>query len=117
MVTTQGLLDELAAARVLAILRTPAAATAVAAAATLAEHGVNLCEVALGTPDAFEAIAAIRAAGRLVGAGTVTTAADQVPAYLAAGAVAVGIGSPLIGDRTDVGRRAAGLRDVLAACP
>ena len=51
----------------------------VGALAALAAGGIDLLEVTLDTPGALAAIAASAAAGRTVGAGTVTSA-DQVRA-------------------------------------
>jgi sugar/nucleoside kinase (ribokinase family) len=68
---------ELAAARVLAIIRGTDTAAAVATGRALLAEGVRLVEVALTTPGALRAIEAIRSdapAGSLVGAGTVLTA-------------------------------------------
>ncbi|SCL18371.1 2-dehydro-3-deoxyphosphogluconate aldolase / (4S)-4-hydroxy-2-oxoglutarate aldolase [Micromonospora pallida] len=79
---------ELAAARLLAVIRSADAASAIATGTALLEEGVRLVEVALTTPDAVRAIEALRAvapAGALVGAGTVLTAAD-VAEVTAAGA-------------------------------
>ncbi|OZV84688.1 aldolase [Micromonospora echinospora] len=79
---------ELAAARILAVIRGTDTAGAIAAGTALLEEGVRLVEVALTTPDAVRAVEALRAvapAGSLVGAGTVLTAAD-VAAVAAAGA-------------------------------
>ncbi|GLY20618.1 bifunctional 4-hydroxy-2-oxoglutarate aldolase/2-dehydro-3-deoxy-phosphogluconate aldolase [Micromonospora sp. NBRC 101691] len=79
---------ELAAARLLAVIRGTDTAGAIAAGTALLEEGVRLVEVALTTPDAVRAVAALRAvapAGALVGAGTVLTAAD-VADVAAAGA-------------------------------
>ncbi|WP_346533728.1 bifunctional 4-hydroxy-2-oxoglutarate aldolase/2-dehydro-3-deoxy-phosphogluconate aldolase [Micromonospora sp. DPT] len=85
---TLDLTTELAAARVLAVIRGTDTAAAVATGIALLEEGVRVVEVALTTPDAPHAIEAIRSAapaGALVGAGTVLTAAD-VADVLAAGA-------------------------------
>jgi 2-dehydro-3-deoxyphosphogluconate aldolase/(4S)-4-hydroxy-2-oxoglutarate aldolase len=79
---------ELAAARVLAIIRGTGTAAAVATGRALLAEGVRLVEVALTTPGALRAIEAIRSdapAGSLVGAGTVLTAA-AVADVAAAGA-------------------------------
>lgn len=69
--------------RIMAILRTDAAETAVAHAASLAAAGVPVVEVTLTTPGALAAIRTIREARKdapagasPVGAGTVLTAAD-----------------------------------------
>ncbi|MDT8913639.1 bifunctional 4-hydroxy-2-oxoglutarate aldolase/2-dehydro-3-deoxy-phosphogluconate aldolase [Amycolatopsis sp. PS_44_ISF1] len=191
--------DVLAERRAFAIVRAPSADTAVRQAATLADLGFPLVEITLNTPGALDAIATLRPANSLVGAGTVRTAADagsaveagaaflvtpalvtevldearrlgvpvlcgaatatevmsawhagaaavklfpavspdhlralraplddiplvpvggvaigQVRAYLAAGALAVGLGRPLIGDGTDIEARVAALREQLA---
>ncbi|MEV4839702.1 bifunctional 4-hydroxy-2-oxoglutarate aldolase/2-dehydro-3-deoxy-phosphogluconate aldolase [Nonomuraea sp. NPDC049486] len=78
----------LADTRLLAIIRGSGGAAAVAAGTALLDEGVRVLEVALTTPGALDAIAAIRAAapaGTLVGAGTVLTEAD-VADVAAAGA-------------------------------
>ena len=92
MSTHDGFLGLLAAERVLVILRSGSAESAVDQAASLAPAGFPLVEVTLTTPGACDAIREIRAAragtpaGELpVGAGTVLTAAD-VAASVAAGA-------------------------------
>ncbi|MEU4677635.1 bifunctional 4-hydroxy-2-oxoglutarate aldolase/2-dehydro-3-deoxy-phosphogluconate aldolase [Micromonospora sp. NPDC023737] len=85
---TLNLTAELAAARILAVIRGKSSSGAIAAGTALLEEGVRVVEVALTTPDAARAIAALRAiapAGTLVGAGTVLTAAD-VADVAAAGA-------------------------------
>ncbi|MEV0328589.1 bifunctional 4-hydroxy-2-oxoglutarate aldolase/2-dehydro-3-deoxy-phosphogluconate aldolase [Micromonospora echinospora] len=85
---TVNLVAELAAARILAVIRGTDTAGAIAAGTALLEEGVRLVEVALTTPDAVRAVEALRAvapAGSLVGAGTVLTAAD-VADVAAAGA-------------------------------
>ncbi|MET7708309.1 bifunctional 4-hydroxy-2-oxoglutarate aldolase/2-dehydro-3-deoxy-phosphogluconate aldolase [Micromonospora sp. NPDC005413] len=85
---TFDLTGELAAARVLGIIRGTDTAAAIATGITLLEEGVRIVEVALTTPGALHAIDAIRAAapaGALIGAGTVLTAAD-VADVAAAGA-------------------------------
>jgi 2-dehydro-3-deoxyphosphogluconate aldolase / (4S)-4-hydroxy-2-oxoglutarate aldolase len=67
---------QLAAARVMAIIRGTDTAAAVAAGTALLEEGVRLVEVALTTPGALQAIETIRSAapdGSMVGAGTVLT--------------------------------------------
>lgn len=79
---------ELAAARVMAIIRGTDTAAAAAAGAALLEEGVRLVEVALTTPGALQAIEIIRSGapdGSLVGAGTVLTA-SAVAQVAAAGA-------------------------------
>ena len=85
---TLDLTTELAATRVLAVIRGTDTAAAVATGIALLEEGVRIIEVALTTPGALHAIEAIRTAapaGALVGAGTVLTAAD-VADVAAAGA-------------------------------
>ncbi|MFD6610150.1 bifunctional 4-hydroxy-2-oxoglutarate aldolase/2-dehydro-3-deoxy-phosphogluconate aldolase [Micromonospora chalcea] len=85
---TVNLVAELAAARILAVIRGTDTAGAIAAGTALLEEGVRVVEVALTTPDAARAVEALRAvapAGSLVGAGTVLTAAD-VAEVAAAGA-------------------------------
>ncbi|WP_243709412.1 bifunctional 4-hydroxy-2-oxoglutarate aldolase/2-dehydro-3-deoxy-phosphogluconate aldolase [Micromonospora sp. 15K316] len=85
---TLNLTAELAAARILAVIRGTSTSGAIAAGTALLEEGVRVVEVALTTPDAPRAVAALRAAapaGTLVGAGTVLTAAD-VADVAAAGA-------------------------------
>ncbi|HEX5540285.1 MAG TPA: bifunctional 4-hydroxy-2-oxoglutarate aldolase/2-dehydro-3-deoxy-phosphogluconate aldolase [Micromonospora sp.] len=79
---------ELAAARLMAVIRGTDGAAAAAAGTVLLAEGVRLVEVALTTPGALQAIEAIRASapdGVLVGAGTVLTVAD-VADVAAAGA-------------------------------
>jgi 2-dehydro-3-deoxyphosphogluconate aldolase/(4S)-4-hydroxy-2-oxoglutarate aldolase len=85
---TVDFIAELAAARVLAIIRGTDTAATVAAGKALLEEGVRLVEVSLTTPGAPRAIEAIRSdapAGSLVGAGTVLTVSD-VADVAAAGA-------------------------------
>ncbi|MFI6230640.1 bifunctional 4-hydroxy-2-oxoglutarate aldolase/2-dehydro-3-deoxy-phosphogluconate aldolase [Micromonospora echinospora] len=85
---TVNLVAELAAARILAVIRGTDTAGAIAAGTALLQEGVRIVEVALTTPDAVRAVAALRAvapAGSLVGAGTVLTTAD-VADVAAAGA-------------------------------
>lgn len=79
---------DLAAARLLAVIRGTDTAAAVSAGTVLLEEGVRIVEVALTTPGALHAIEAIRSAapaGSLVGAGTVLTASG-VADVAAAGA-------------------------------
>ncbi|HEX2773178.1 MAG TPA: bifunctional 4-hydroxy-2-oxoglutarate aldolase/2-dehydro-3-deoxy-phosphogluconate aldolase [Micromonosporaceae bacterium] len=67
---------ELAADRLLAVIRGTDTAAAIAAGTALLQEGVRIVEVALTTPGAPHAIEAIRSAapaGSLVGAGTVLT--------------------------------------------
>ncbi|TCC00503.1 bifunctional 4-hydroxy-2-oxoglutarate aldolase/2-dehydro-3-deoxy-phosphogluconate aldolase [Micromonospora zingiberis] len=89
MVTmTDVLTTELTATRLLAIIRGTDTAAAIATGTALLAEGVSIVEVALTTPGALDAIAAIRAdapAGTLVGAGTVLTPA-AVADVAAAGA-------------------------------
>jgi 2-dehydro-3-deoxyphosphogluconate aldolase/(4S)-4-hydroxy-2-oxoglutarate aldolase len=85
---TVDFIAELAAARVLAIIRGTDTAATVAAGKALLEEGVRLVEVSLTTPGAPRAIEAIRSdapAGSLVGAGTVLTV-SAVADVAAAGA-------------------------------
>ncbi|MTK03794.1 bifunctional 4-hydroxy-2-oxoglutarate aldolase/2-dehydro-3-deoxy-phosphogluconate aldolase [Micromonospora sp. CP22] len=85
---TVDLTAELAATRLLAIIRGTDTAAAIAAGTALLAEGVSIIEVALTTPDApraIEALRAVAAPGGLVGAGTVLTAAD-VADVAAAGA-------------------------------
>ncbi len=85
---TLDLTAELAATRLLAVIRGTDTAAAIATGTTLLAEGVSIVEVALTTPGACEAIEAIRATapeGSLVGAGTVLTTAD-VADVAAAGA-------------------------------
>ncbi|HEX6498153.1 MAG TPA: bifunctional 4-hydroxy-2-oxoglutarate aldolase/2-dehydro-3-deoxy-phosphogluconate aldolase [Micromonosporaceae bacterium] len=82
------LVAELAAARLLAVIRGSDTSAAIAAGTALLAEGVRAVEVALTTPGALDAVAAIRAAaphGSLVGAGTVLTG-DDVADVVAAGA-------------------------------
>ncbi|GII24673.1 bifunctional 4-hydroxy-2-oxoglutarate aldolase/2-dehydro-3-deoxy-phosphogluconate aldolase [Planosporangium mesophilum] len=79
---------QLAAARILAIIRGTDTDAAIAAGRALLASGVHLVEVALTTPGALRAIEAIRSdapSGSLVGAGTVLTPA-AVADVAAAGA-------------------------------
>jgi len=118
------LLGELRSRKLLAIVRADGAETALACVQTLVEAGVTALEVSLTTPGGVEAIARARSQydpDILIGAGTVVTAAqaDEVAAARAdftvtpaitrgahrsvelgevAGALAVGVGSPLLGD-------------------
>ncbi|GAB3795938.1 bifunctional 4-hydroxy-2-oxoglutarate aldolase/2-dehydro-3-deoxy-phosphogluconate aldolase [Micromonospora zhanjiangensis] len=85
---TPDLTAELATTRLLAVIRGTDTAAAVATGSALLAAGVRVVEVALTTPDACDAIAAIRAAAppdALVGAGTVLTPA-AVADVAAAGA-------------------------------
>lgn len=85
---TVDLTAELAATRLLAVIRGTDTTAAIATGTALLAEGVSIVEVALTTPGALNAIEAIRAAappGCLVGAGTVLTSAD-VADVAAAGA-------------------------------
>ncbi|GIJ12128.1 bifunctional 4-hydroxy-2-oxoglutarate aldolase/2-dehydro-3-deoxy-phosphogluconate aldolase [Micromonospora andamanensis] len=85
---TLDLAAELAETRLLAIIRGTDTAATIAAGTALLAEGVRVVEVALTTPGALDAIAAIRAdapADTLVGAGTVLTGSD-VADVAAAGA-------------------------------
>ncbi|WP_433528011.1 bifunctional 4-hydroxy-2-oxoglutarate aldolase/2-dehydro-3-deoxy-phosphogluconate aldolase [Micromonospora sp. CA-263727] len=85
---TLDLTAELAATRLMAVIRGTDTAAAIAAGTALLAEGVSIVEVALTTPGACAAIEAIRATapeGALVGAGTVLTTAD-VADVAAAGA-------------------------------
>lgn len=82
------LIADLAAARLLAVIRGTDTAAAASTGIALLEEGVRVVEVALTTPGALDAIEAIRSAapaGSLVGAGTVLTA-PAVADVAAAGA-------------------------------
>lgn len=79
---------ELAAARVMAVIRGTDSAAAIAAGAALLEAGLRFVEVALTTPGALRAIETLRSVaptGSQVGAGTVLTA-SAVADVAAAGA-------------------------------
>ncbi len=81
-------LEELSAARLMAVIRGRDTAAVVATALALVDEGLQFVEVALTTPGACEAISQVRARapkGAWVGAGTVLTA-DDVDAVQAAGA-------------------------------
>lgn len=69
------------------VIRCPEAGVAEAIGRTVVEAGVRVLEVTLTTPDALEAVAALRriVPDAIVGAGTVLTA-DDVEAAVAAGA-------------------------------
>jgi 2-dehydro-3-deoxyphosphogluconate aldolase / (4S)-4-hydroxy-2-oxoglutarate aldolase len=84
----ESFVSELAAAKVMGIIRGSDAAAAEATALALFEEGIRFVEVALTTTSALEVIARVRASagpGVRLGAGTVLTAAD-VEAAVAAGA-------------------------------
>jgi 2-dehydro-3-deoxyphosphogluconate aldolase / (4S)-4-hydroxy-2-oxoglutarate aldolase len=96
------LLEELRSRRLLAIVRGTDTAAATRTVLTLAAEGVSLVEVSLTTPGAFEVIS--RARAELCDGGCVGGVdAEAAREYLAAGAVAVGVGSPLIGDAASGG--------------
>ena len=79
-------LAELHARRLVAAIRAPSTAAAIAAANAVADGGVTLLEITFTVPDAPRAIAELSArADAIVGAGTVLTA-DQARAALDAGA-------------------------------
>lgn len=83
---TVDLTTTLIATRLLAIIRGTGAAAAIATGTALLTGGIRVVEVALTTPGALDAIAAIRAAappGSLVGAGTVLTPGDVAGAEAA----------------------------------
>lgn len=81
-----GAVQRLRAEGLLAVLRAPSAARAVAAARALAEGGIRAIEVTYSTPDAPSAIRELAADPTLiVGAGTVLDA-DQAERALEAGA-------------------------------
>ena len=65
---------ELSHAGVIAVIRAPSAAAAVAAADAALDGGVRAVEITFTTPDAPQAIERLSAAGALVGAGSLTTA-------------------------------------------
>jgi len=80
------LVEQLTAARVIAVLRTDNTATAVAAARAIVAGGVRAIEVTMTVPNATDAIRQIVAnTTALVGAGTVLTA-DEVDHCIEAGA-------------------------------
>lgn len=86
--TEQVTLERLGAIGVIAVLRGPSAATAVAAGEALVRGGVRALELTYTVPDAAEAIAELRErcpADVAVGAGTLRTVA-QVEEAVAAGA-------------------------------
>jgi 2-dehydro-3-deoxyphosphogluconate aldolase / (4S)-4-hydroxy-2-oxoglutarate aldolase len=85
---TVDLAADLAADRLLAVVRGTDPAAAISAGTVLLQEGVRIVEVALTTPRALYAIEAIRSAapaGSIVGAGTVLTPAN-VADVVAAGA-------------------------------
>ncbi len=85
---TRAFVEDLAEARLMAIIRGREGAAAAATALALFEEGVRFVEIALTTPGACEAISEVRArmpGGVQIGAGTVLTAED-VDAVEVAGA-------------------------------
>ncbi|MDD1476535.1 bifunctional 4-hydroxy-2-oxoglutarate aldolase/2-dehydro-3-deoxy-phosphogluconate aldolase [Arthrobacter sp. H16F315] len=79
VLTSQSLLAGIQETRLVAIVRGTDGRAAAAAALAAMEEGFRYVEIALTTPDALEAISAVRAAapaGCFVGAGTVLTAQD-----------------------------------------
>jgi 2-dehydro-3-deoxyphosphogluconate aldolase/(4S)-4-hydroxy-2-oxoglutarate aldolase len=88
MELTMAFLDELRAARLIAIVRGADCAAALASTLTLAEEGMGFIEVSLTTAGALDVIRRARAAlgpDAWLGAGTVVSAADA-EAAVAAGA-------------------------------
>jgi len=88
MSTKASFVEDLAAARVMAIIRGRDQAAVVETAVALFEEGVRFVEVALTTVGALRAIEQIRSRapqGSLVGAGTVLTAADVADVAAAGG--------------------------------
>ncbi|QGN59092.1 bifunctional 4-hydroxy-2-oxoglutarate aldolase/2-dehydro-3-deoxy-phosphogluconate aldolase [Nostocoides sp. HKS02] len=81
----KNLVEVLRHEKVVAIIRTDSAESAVSIAAAARSGGVGLLEVTLNTPGALSAIADIARTNPMVGAGTVLTAAD-VRAAVSAGA-------------------------------
>ena len=82
------LLNELYEAKITAVVRTKTAEQAVQTAQALYDAGIRLVEITFTVPNAAEVIgrvAALKPAGCLVGAGTVTTV-NQAESALAAGA-------------------------------
>ncbi|MCB5282852.1 KHG/KDPG aldolase [Arthrobacter sp. ES1] len=87
VLTSQSLLAGIQETRLVAIVRGTDGRAAAAAALAAMEEGFRYVEIALTTPDALEAISAVRAAapaGCFVGAGTVLTA-QEVDDVAAAG--------------------------------
>jgi 2-dehydro-3-deoxyphosphogluconate aldolase / (4S)-4-hydroxy-2-oxoglutarate aldolase len=101
MELTMGFLDELRAARLIAIVRGPDCAAALASTLALAEEGMGFIEVSLTTAGALDVIRRARAAlgpDAWLGAGTVVSAAD---AEAAAAAGASFIVTPALGPGVD----------------
>jgi 2-dehydro-3-deoxyphosphogluconate aldolase/(4S)-4-hydroxy-2-oxoglutarate aldolase len=112
MLTSQELRDQLAAHRLVAIVRGTDPDAALRTVVTLVTAGLPLVEVSLNTPDAFKVIAAATAeladAGIGVGAGTVRTPDDVLraqeagatflvtPGFCGGVKVAVNIGIPVL---------------------
>jgi 2-dehydro-3-deoxyphosphogluconate aldolase/(4S)-4-hydroxy-2-oxoglutarate aldolase len=101
MELTMAFLEELRAARLIAIVRGADCAAALASTLALAEEGIGFIEVSLTTAGALDVIGRARAAlgpDAWLGAGTVLTAAD---AEAAAGAGASFIVTPALGPGVD----------------
>jgi 2-dehydro-3-deoxyphosphogluconate aldolase/(4S)-4-hydroxy-2-oxoglutarate aldolase len=101
MELTMAFLDELRAARLIAIVRGADCAAALASTLTLAEEGMGFIEVSLTTAGALDVIRRARAAlgpDAWLGAGTVVSAAD---AEAAAAAGASFIVTPALGPGVD----------------
>src|ERR1700733_14638389 len=101
MELTMAFLDELRAARLIAIVRGADCAAALASTLTLAEEGMGFIEVSLTTAGALDVIRRARAAlgpDAWLGAGTVVSAAD---AEAAAAAGASFIVTPALGPGAD----------------
>ncbi|HVT71127.1 MAG TPA: bifunctional 4-hydroxy-2-oxoglutarate aldolase/2-dehydro-3-deoxy-phosphogluconate aldolase, partial [Trebonia sp.] len=96
-----GFLEELRAARLVAIVRGTDPDASLASALALAEEGVTLIEVSLTTPSALNVIGRARAAlgpGAWLGAGTVLSAADADAADAAGASFVV---TPALGPGVD----------------
>lgn len=74
---------------IVAVVRSPDAATARAAATALCAAGLGAVEVSLTTPGALDVVAALTAEERTVGAGTVTSVAQYRDAVAAGAAFVV----------------------------
>jgi 2-dehydro-3-deoxyphosphogluconate aldolase / (4S)-4-hydroxy-2-oxoglutarate aldolase len=101
MELSMGFLEELRAARLIAIVRGADCAAALASTIALAEEGIGFIEVSLTTADALDVISRARAAlgpDAWLGAGTVLSAAD---AEAAADAGATFIVTPALGPGVD----------------
>ncbi|MBI2866842.1 MAG: bifunctional 4-hydroxy-2-oxoglutarate aldolase/2-dehydro-3-deoxy-phosphogluconate aldolase [Chloroflexi bacterium] len=88
MGSTEAVLEQIRREKAVAVIRTPTAAQAIGAAQALVDGGFSLVEITLAVPDAISVIRQVVAqTGErgLVGAGTVTTAA-QAEAVIEAGA-------------------------------